>query len=306
VIPAGVNGEVLRYNGFPENFIKTNPQFNNATLQTNAGSANYHSMQAQVTLRPVHGFTYQGTYTWSKSLGRAGGWTTPFDRSGDYTLQGANRAHEFRSFGSFDLPIGPNQLLLGGSSGTVARIVEGWSMSWFFNMGTGSPTSIAAANMLYANGVPDVVGPFDPSAGNVSWEDGALSGNYFGGVYSKVADPQCAAVTSLQGLGARCTLNAIADASGNIVLQNPLPGNRGTLGQNVVEGPGIWALDTAMSKAFSISENRRLQFRIDALNIFNHPDPSAPSLTLAGSTPFGNIASKSGNRQFKAQIRLEF
>src|SRR5262245_15783597 len=34
-IPANVNGAVLRLNGFPENFIKTNPQFNNATLFTN-------------------------------------------------------------------------------------------------------------------------------------------------------------------------------------------------------------------------------------------------------------------------------
>jgi hypothetical protein len=42
------------------------------------------------------------------------------------------------------------------------------------------------------------------------------------------------------------------------------------------------------------------------VSLFNHPQPSNPSLGLAGVTPFGNIASKTGNRQFKAQIRLEF
>src|SRR5947207_11641542 len=37
-IPAGELGAVLRYNGFAENFIKTNPQFNAATLLTNFGN----------------------------------------------------------------------------------------------------------------------------------------------------------------------------------------------------------------------------------------------------------------------------
>src|SRR5207249_2673727 len=51
-IPVGVNGAVLRYTGFPENFIKTNPQFTSTTLHSNIGSTNYHSMQSQLTLRP--------------------------------------------------------------------------------------------------------------------------------------------------------------------------------------------------------------------------------------------------------------
>src|SRR5205807_9157969 len=55
VIPTGVNGAVLRLNEFPENFIKTNPQFNNAMWLTNSGSSNYHSLQAQATLRPTAG-----------------------------------------------------------------------------------------------------------------------------------------------------------------------------------------------------------------------------------------------------------
>src|SRR5205823_11834589 len=52
-VAAGVNGAVLRFNGFPENFILTNPQFGctigctsgGATLLTNGGHSNYHSLQ---------------------------------------------------------------------------------------------------------------------------------------------------------------------------------------------------------------------------------------------------------------------
>ena len=57
-IPPNTLGAVLRLNKFPENFIKTNPQFNGATLQTNMGNTNYHSLQGQATLgeQPVSAF----------------------------------------------------------------------------------------------------------------------------------------------------------------------------------------------------------------------------------------------------------
>jgi hypothetical protein len=304
-IPAGVFGAVLRRNNFPENFVRANPQFTTATLQTNVGNANYHSMQTEVTLRPTSGVSALASYTWSKSLGRTGTFTNPVDRTGDYTLQAGHRAHNFRTSGTFVLPLGPGKFLLGNSSGPLARAIEGWTMSWILNMTSGAPTEIGGASMLYANGTPDIVGPFDPSAGRVQWQDGALAGNYFGGAYTKVDDPQCSQIAlTLQSV---CTLNAIADSSGHIVLQNAKPGTRGTLGQGVMEQPGTWTLDGAMSKRFQISESKSLQLRVDALNVLNHPQPANPSLGLAvDTTPFGNIGTKTGARSFQAQLRLSF
>jgi hypothetical protein len=304
-IPAGVFGAVLRRNNFPENFIRTNPQFSTATLQTNLGSNNYHSMQAEVTLRPTGGVSVQGAYTWSKSLGLTGPFTNPVDRDPDYTLQAGHRLHNFRSNGTFALPVGPGRALLGNSSGPLARAIEGWTMSWILNMTSGAPAEIGGASMLYANGTPDIVGPFNLSFGRVRWNEGAASGNYFDGAYTKVDDPQCSAIAAT--LRSVCTLNALADPSGRIVLQNAQPGTRGTLGLNVIELPGTWSLDAAMSKRFQVAESKSLQFRLDALNVLNHPQPSNPSLVLAGDgTPFGNIATKTGARSFKAQLRLSF
>jgi hypothetical protein len=158
--------------------------------------------------------------------------------------------------------------------------------------------------MLYANGVPDVVGPFNRSLGSVQWNDGAASGNYFGGQYTKVADPQCSSIAAT--LQSVCTLNALVDPSGTIIMQNPKPGARGSLGRNAVELPGTWSLDSALSKRFQITESKRLQLRVDAINILNHPQPAAPSLSLAGMDAFGNIATKTGSRSFQAQVRLDF
>src|SRR5262249_34674113 len=68
-VPSTVQGAVLRFNGFPENFIKTNPQFNQANLRSNGAHSNYHSLQVQTTLRPTGGLSLEGSYTWSKDLG---------------------------------------------------------------------------------------------------------------------------------------------------------------------------------------------------------------------------------------------
>jgi hypothetical protein len=303
-IPAGVNGTVLRFNGFPENFIKTNPQFNNATLDTSIGYTNYHSLQTQATLRPSAGVSFQASYVWSKLLGNTGPYTNPVDRQGDYTLQVGDRRHDFRTSGIFELPFGPQRLLFGNTSGALARIIEGWDASWILNLASGAAATISAQNMLYAAGVPDIVGPFDHSKVKVLWEDGARAGNYFGNAYTKVRDSQCATIAS--NLRSLCTLNAVADSSGRIILQNPLPGARGTLGQNIIEMPGTWTLDMAVSKGFAISESKRLRLRVDALNIFNHPQPSNPNLNINGDVAFGNIDNKSGNRQFQLHMRLEF
>src|SRR6185369_6408481 len=135
--------------------------FGTATLQTNMGNTNYHSLQAQGTLRPVAGVSFQASYTWSKLLGNAGGYTNPVDRKPDYGLQTGDRRHDFRTNGSFELPFGPGKLMARNSSGFLARAIESWQMTWIVGLASGAPTSILAQSMLYANGVPDVVGSFD-------------------------------------------------------------------------------------------------------------------------------------------------
>ena len=311
-VPAGVNGTVLRFNGFPENFVVTNPQFAAVNMVSALSANNYHSMEAQLTFRETHGVSLQGTYTFSRNTGVGGVYTNPVDRHSDYTVLGDTRTHDFRTNGAFALPMGPNKLLLANSSGALARIVEDWRFGWIVNINSGAPTSITSQNMLYANGTPDIVGPFDPKAVGVEWADGASSGNYFAaGTLKTNRDPQCtnSAVVeaSLQSL---CTLNAVFDAkTDQVLLQNPLPGQRGTLGQRAVQVPGRWRFDANLMKKIKIRESTALEFRIDASNIFNHPEPANPILDI-NSVNFGQItganAKSTLHRQLQAQLRLTF
>jgi len=303
----------MRFNGSPENFIVTNPQFGNLFMIASVNSNNYHSLEAQVTVRPMHGLSMQSTYTWSKNLGIqyavGSTYTNPVDRHSDYGPLADTRVHDFRTNGTFTLPVGPGKKLLGHRTGVLARSVENWQMGWVVNMNTGAPTSITAQNMLYANGTADVVGPFAPK-GKISWQNGASSGTFFNTVVKQVKDPQCAGVTGLQGLQASCTLNAVADANSNqVLLQNPLPGRRGTFGLRNLEGPGLWRFDANASKSFTVGEKKTLLFRLDAMDVLNHPEPAAPIVDINNAN-FGLItgaAAKSGlHRQFQAQLRFSF
>ena len=81
--------------------------------------------------------------------------------------------------------------------------------------------------------------------------------------------------------------------------------------QNVIELPGTWRFDAAISKEFKITETKSFQLRIDCTNILNHPNPTGPNLNIniaggANPNPFGGITSKTGTRAFQGQMRLNF
>ena len=204
-------------------------------------------------------------------------------------------------------------------------------MGWTYNAFSGAPASLTAQDMLYNNGTPDVVGSWNATGGQVHWGENVgaqqnVGGTYFGkvGTYQVVPDPQCLPGGILDrtdamgfnirtGIQTGCPLTAIADSSGRIVLQNPLPGKRGTLGQRTITGPGSWTLDGSLSKSFQITESKQIQIRFDATNVLNHPNP----FVTGGANPtpvysinnanFGTISAKGNqSRNFQGQLRFQF
>jgi hypothetical protein len=319
-IPAGVNGAVLRINQFPENFIVTNPQFGAVNLITNDYSTNYHSLEAQVTMRPAAGLGFTSTYTFSKNLG-TGIWaasgntlgltfTNPVNRHADYSIQPDTRVHDFRTNGTFALPIGPNKRFFNKSAGIVGRIIENWQTGFVVNLNSGAPITITGNTSLYSNARPDIVGPFPVKDGKTTFTGTpAATGSYYApNSFTTVKDPQCLAIAaSLQSL---CTLNAIADAgSGQILLQNAQPGAVPTMGLGSIIGPGRWRFDANISKAVRLTESKSLQFRLDASDVLNHPEPNAPNLNITGTNAsnFGLILGKTTlHRMLQAQLRFTF
>jgi hypothetical protein len=207
------------------------------------------------------------------------------------------------------------------------------------------PRDTFSAQKLYLGGGgnqpqarPDIVGPWvnpktDFKQNGPNNDTGTIYG--YPSPYVTFSDPQCSNLVGgadSMGFSLRdnCTLNALAlvvpagtpgsfalppSADGTTryalpVLQNSLPGTQGTQGARMLRLPGRWFFDANVSKTFRLSESKTLQFRIDANNILNHPNPGEPNFN-AGSADFGRITANkvslaTSPRAFQAKIRLSF
>ena len=335
LVPSGIRGAVLRQTA-PENFIYANPQFSGATINSNLGHSNYHSMQAQVTMRPTRGLSFQTTYTWSRNLADQG-ITDYLSGTRNYWLSSQHRSHQLTTYGTFDLPFGANGFVFRNASGIFKKAIEGWQLSWIASMTSGLPGSITGNSRLWGSSRVDFVGPegsWDNKAGQVTWEDGANFGLFYGDdKYMKIPDPQCDTIWAAGqaacrnangGMRALALIAGYDDEGspipGDIVFQNAVPGTEGNFLPNSLAGPGRWSLDMAMGKSIEFMEGKRIDLRVDAQNIFNHPTPSNssmqwnarftsignPDFGLNSINPLGYLSTKGGHRTFQAKIRISF
>src|SRR5262249_50101247 len=151
-------------------------------------------------------------------------------------------------------------------------LIEGWDIGTILNLTSGDPLLVVGSQTIYGlttavggdtasrvngttisgAGIPDIAGAF-PRDGKVTWplQKGNAFGNFFSQQYQRVPDPACANVVST--LAPFCTITALADASGKIVLRNAAPGQLGTLGLNPITGPGLWSFDANVLKTIKIA-----------------------------------------------------
>jgi hypothetical protein len=323
---------------FPEDYFLAAPQLSTAMFHGNFSHNNYHSLQTQYTLRLSQGVNFQGTYTWQKLLtDRYNTYVDPRNRQRDYSLDYSSIFHEYRMNGTFELPFGPNKLILGNSSGWLARALERWQFSLIYNIGTGAPRDTFTTQKLYAGGGgnqpqarPDIVGPWVNPETDYKWNGpNGNSGTIYGFPNPFIAydDPQCLnRVGNLDSMGTNlrtsCTLNGLAAivpagtagarlmddgvTYGIPMLENPLPGTQGNQGARMLRLVGRWTLDGNLGKSFRINESVQAQLRFDATNILNHPNPGEPNYNIQSSN-FGQVTTRQGApRSFQGQLRLTF
>jgi hypothetical protein len=73
-----------------------------------------------------------------------------------------------------------------------------------------------------------------------------------------------------------------------------------------VYGPKLNMLDAALLKDWSITEHKKLEFRIEATNLRNHPIFGQPGTTF-GASGFGQITgTKVGSRAAQGSLKFIF
>ena len=292
-----VNGGLLTAAGLPQNFIVTNPQFANVYLVGNNANSTYNALQVEYDKRFTKGFTYQGSYTWSKALGESelgstqyydNNYRNPQNRSFDKRIMTFNRTSVFKSNGIYELPFGKGRAMLSNANRLVDGVLGGWRLAGILTWTSGVPFTVTAPvstfNQFTTGQTPDVTGALSKATGQLQFNG---TGACFFCGFKQIPDPSIAGLTA--SIASRSTLFAQVAPSGTI-LQNPLPGTLGNLAQTFFTSPNFFNFDASLSKTFRITERFNFELRTDWLNSTNHQDFSNATIDSSiDSATFGRF-----------------
>ena len=102
------------------------------------------------------------------------------------------------------------------------------------------------------------------------------------------------------------------------VFEQPALGTLGNFGIYNIVGPGLFELDMALTRRFTITERQHLEFRAEAFNLPNSLRASGynssgapganvdPAVTLSAGTTFGKILAANNPRIVKLALKYVF
>jgi len=254
---------------------------------SNAVSAS-HELQVTLDRRYSHGFESRVAYTLSKTTdvtsgfrSRSSTFTDPYNFELDHALADFDATHRLVISGIWALPFDHGVQ----SNGLLKKLAGGWQLSPIVTFQSGNPFTVYQNNnsSMQNNFLdrPDVLGPVqvfkDPrqertfaatSAGAGSClgpvnPDGTTTGNF----WFNPTNLDCATVAAF---------------------------TYGTMGRDVLRGPGIDNWDIAILKGTNITERQRLEFRAEFFNSFNHAQFTNPD-NGGFDTTFGQIVLTRGH-----------
>lgn len=226
----------------------------------------YNSLQISLDKRYSRGFTVHTTYTWAKNLdyssrngfGGSRGVNNPFNFFFSRGNSDLTRTHRFVNSFVWDLPA-----LHKGS--TAAAILGNWRFSGLTTLQSGRPFSVGASNNPVAgagSARADLVG-----AGYPVLDTGRPKGQRLAAYFDKTR------------------------------FTNPAPNTYGTLGRNILFGPGYANVDMSLAKGWELpffGEAGRIEYRFEAFNLLNATHMANP-ITGQTNPNFGKIISTDGD-----------
>jgi len=240
----------------------------------NCAGNRYDSLQAKLTGR-VAGTWLLASYALQR-LRQDGSDQFFYDRQLEYGPPGWSRVHNFSLAAIVDLPFGSGRRFLADASRTTEMIVGGWQLATITLIQSG-----LALDILYPGGAERDTGPNRPD----------LIGNPSG--------PH----TREQWF------NATPIGSPGSAFGRPAVGTFGDLPRNALRGPGYWRVDASLSKRLSLSGKLQSEFRVEAVNLFNHVNLGQPNREIGTATdrrPDAGRISNTTNFGSDPQRNLQF
>jgi hypothetical protein len=281
--------------------ILPNTNLANITQRESGGNSSYNALWVTANKRFAQGLQFNASYTFSKSIdynSRTNQGITVQDSynvRGDRGLSDFDARHRFVINTIYELPFKGN------------RLVAGWQVSTIVQAQSGNPVNIlsgspAGANANSLTGLatlrPDLIGPIDRIGKVNPWFS------------NTVCDPRNPAACPAGSVLAI----PIAVVNGANVF------HFGSLGRNVVIGPGFSNVDFSVIKNTKITERLRVQFRAEFFDFFNHANFGQPvqpgqanAIALPATPTFGAIQStrfptgdSGSSRQVQLALKLIF
>src|SRR5262245_11607327 len=250
-----------------------NPNFSTIRSGIQGFNSNYNGMNLSANRRFNKGFQFQLSYTYGKSLDDRSGNSGRQEYSNGQarTFDPYNRSLDY---GRSDFDVRHNftanltyDLPFGKLGGFAGSALGGWQVNTIVKIASNVPFT------PLIDGDPDGDGSTDNSARP-----------------DLIGDPNTGPRTAEQWYN----VNAFVA---------PTIGFRGTAGRNVAHGPNFRNVDFSLNRSFPLAEKLRLQFRIEAFNLFNRANFDLPSNSDDGSQIFTFSSPNFTRLQTAGQIR---
>jgi len=246
------------------------PQFCNAAAScgvittNNQGQSWYNSGQFSLQKRFSSGNTMQLSYTWSKWL-QSTEYLNPGDPAPTKMLSDLDSPHRFSATGIYKLPFGKGQKWVNDNT-VLDEIIGGWQIQGVYQFQTGFPINFGSNADL-----------------RLGQDAGTTSGDiyYIGGEIGLPTSEQ----TTARWFNT-AAFSQIAPVTGHL---RTLPFRFSDARRDNINN-----VDMSLMKYFRINETMKIQFRLEAINVFNHTYLPAPSVTLGSS--FGSIGLTNANQ----------
>jgi hypothetical protein len=258
-----------------------------------SGHSTYHALRVQLQKRLSHGLTVQTSYVFSKLLTDADtawgeGYAADFfNRHLEKSIGAYDVTHDFKFAGEYEVPFGRGQRYL--SKGPASWIVGNWRIASINIYDSGAPVGISTSYTLPV--YPSNGGRVAPYVTSFSGWQPNWSGGFDPG-QDKFFVPYGSGPFPTQGTG------TIYNNIGNSTRLNPKVRLFPNLNENL-----------SLTRAFPIRENRRIEFRAEAFNVFNRVRFGTGSTQLQ-SQSFGVLTGSGSQinspRQLQLALKLYF
>jgi hypothetical protein len=242
--------------------------------------SSYQSWQTVYQRQFADGSSIGANYTYSRCLsddiGKTGlgegvraWWLPGLGPRADYTLCNDDATHLFNANGELAVPLGRGARYLANANTLEDEFIGGWRFNFIFKEQSGQPFNVGCQNPPQGN---QFAGGFGCNAPLVAGQ------NIY--VKSRLQWVNPAAFTEL-------AYDPVTANGANILADLGVRGNQ-------VRGPGFYDIDASLHKQFNTGEKTKFEFRLEALNLFNHVEFSNPSntnFTQTGQGQFGVITS---------------